>query len=387
MMNSLLFEGPNLEEVLNEARLCFGPDVEIEAANRVRRGGLLGFFASEWFEVWARPSAAVAANPALALLGDEDEADTFQSMVRNAMADRHVQGSAGVEPALQEYDAALDDFFGGGEPSSRELVGAGAPTGTGDTLAADHAALAAAMIPATVTAPRTIPDLATGPSAAAPVTSPASTPAAVALEDAPRGVSVFEEQRQPRADLLWALLDRLDGVPAAPALPATGVVVFVGEARHALGAARTMGERLARWNGDVAVVSRSKDIDGIPAWLLVDDLGDLANRADRWRQRGVVPIVLDLGTEVVDLVWAIRALTALQADQVRLVTEAWRLVEDVGRTAGKLGGVDAIELVAMADTVEPLAMLDLGIPISTVEGRPMTPELLAAVWLENRRRG
>ena len=91
MMNSLLFEGPNLEEVLNEARLCFGPDVEIEAANRVRRGGLLGFFASEWFEVWARPSAAVAAHPALALLDHEDEADTFQSMVRNAMADRHVR--------------------------------------------------------------------------------------------------------------------------------------------------------------------------------------------------------------------------------------------------------------------------------------------------------
>ena len=32
MSNSLLFEGRDLEEVLGEARLCFGPDVEIEAA-------------------------------------------------------------------------------------------------------------------------------------------------------------------------------------------------------------------------------------------------------------------------------------------------------------------------------------------------------------------
>ena len=388
MMNALLFEGPNLEEVLNEARLCFGADVEIEAANRVRRGGLLGFFASDWFEVWARPSAAVAANPALALLDGEDDADTFQSMVRNAMVDRRQRGGDGAEPALQEYDAALDDFFGGGDPSpARELVGAGGPAAAAvGERTVDHAALAAAMIPATVTAPR-VSSPSSPTVAPSPMVAPGTTSAAVALEDAPRGASVFEEQRAPKADLLWALLDRLEHVPAAPALPDAGVVVFVGDATRALGAARAMGERLALWNGDVAVVSRSKDVDGIPSWLLVDDLGDLATRADRWRQRGVVPIVLDLGTEVVDKVWAIRALTALQADQVRLVTEAWRLVEDVGRTAGKLGGVDAIELVAMADPVEPLAMLDLGIPISTVEGRPMTPELLAAVWLENRRRG
>jgi len=377
MMNSMLFEGPNLEEVLSEARLCFGSDVEIEAANRVRRGGVLGFFASEWFEVWARPSADVAANPALALVDDEEEADTFQSMVRHAMADRRIQGTQGPEPALLEYDAALDDFFGddGGGAPARELVGVGAGAASRPTTATapDNAALVAAMTPAVV--------------APAPAPAPAMTTAAVALEDAPRGATVFDEQRAPKSDLLWAMLDRLDRVPAPPALPETGVVVFVGAAKSALDSARRMGERLGLWSGDVAVISRSNHIEDIPSWLVVNDLDDLASRAGRWRQRGIVPIVLDLGAEVVDQVWAIRALTTLHADQVRLVTETWRLAEEVGRTAGKLGGVDAMELVAVADTVEPLAMLDLEIPISTVEGRPATPELLAAVWLENRHRG
>lgn len=374
-MNSMLFEGPNLEEVLSEARLCFGSDVEIEAANRVRRGGVLGFFASEWFEVWARPSEAVSANPALAVLDSEDEADTFQAMVRNAMVDRRMRGGEPHEPELQEYESALDDFFGG-EPApapapARELVGAGAVT----TAPAPAPAAPATPSPAPPPAPP-------ASAAAAPVIS-----AAVALEDAPRGTSVFEERSAPKSDLLWAMLERLDCVPAAPALPTSGVVVFVGQGRTAWESARTMGERLGLWTGDVAVVSRSAEVEGVPAWLVVNDLDDLAMRADRWRQRGVVPIVVDLGSEVVDQVWAIRALTTLRADQVRLVTEAWRLAEDVGRTTGKLGGVDAIELVALADTVDPLGMLDLDTPISTVEGRAATPELLAAVWLENRRRG
>jgi hypothetical protein len=399
-MNSMLFEGSNLEEVLNEARLCFGSDVEIESANRVRRGGMLGFFASEWFEVWARPSSDVAANPALALLDDENDADTFQSMVRNAMADRRIRSDQGLEPSLREYDAALDDFFGGGEAApARELVGAGA------AMVSDNAALAAAMIPAAVTTaaatPHAVASMAPGnapltaampptvqptPSATQVTASP-MTSAAVALEDAPRGASVFSEQQAPKSDLLWAMLERLEQIPTAPALPTTGLVVFVGQAKAAWDAARAMGERHALWNGDVAVVSRSPHLEDVPAWLVVNDLDDLASRAGRWRQRGIVPIVLDLGTEAVDQVWAIRAITQLQADQVRLVAEAWRLTEDVGRTAGKLGGVDAIELVAVADTVEPLAMLDLEIPISTVEGRTATPDLLAAIWLENRRRG
>ncbi len=372
MTNSMLFEGPNLEEVLSEARLCFGSDVEIEAANRVRRGGVFGFFASEWFEVWARPSNAVQANPALALLDEEDEADTFQSMVRNAMADRRISGGQPAEPVLAEFDAALDDFFGDGDPApGRQLVGAGAGVGA-NTVAAKPA-----PSPSTPIAPAP-----TAPAPAAPTTS-----AAVALEDPPRGTTVFDEERTPKTDLLWAMLERLDAVPAAPPVPEAGVVVFVGHGKTALDAARDMGERLGRWNGDVAVVSRSTQIEGVPSWLVVNDLADLAARADRWRQRGAVPIVLDLGTEAVDRVWALRALTELAADQVRLVAEAWRLADDVGRTAAKIGGVDAIELVAVADTVEPLAMLDLGIPVSTVSGRPATPDLLAAVWLENRRRG
>lgn len=431
MTNAMLFEGPLLDEVLAEARLCFGPDVEIEAANRVRRGGMFGFFATEWYEVWARPSAATVANPALRLVSDDGGADTFQDMVRNALADREINGNDPTS-AQQEYESALDRFFddedgrdgrrrpGGGTAPTRELVGAGAPAAPAPARELVGAAALAAPAPAPIP---TLPTPATAPAAAAvapapmPFTPPTAaratlaglaatamappapapiveertmtTPASVALEDAPRGDTVFAPERAPKTDLLWAMLGRLDQLPPAPSIPTDhGVIAFVGEAGAALETARQIGKRTGLWGGDVAVVSRRADArDRVPSWLLVDDLDELAGRADRWRQRGrVLPVVIDQGVEAGERVWARQALVDLQADQVRMVVEAWRLPEDVGRVAAKLGGVDALELTAVADSVEPLALLDLDIPLSTIEARPATPELLAAVWLENRRR-
>jgi hypothetical protein len=45
------FEGPVLEDLLDRVRAEAGPSAQIVAANRVRKGGLGGFFAREFFEV------------------------------------------------------------------------------------------------------------------------------------------------------------------------------------------------------------------------------------------------------------------------------------------------------------------------------------------------
>ena len=105
MSNPLLFEGRDLEEVLSEAQLVFGPEVEIVQANRVRKGGVFGFFAREWYEVWAHGPATLA-NPALALLDRDasvEEIDTFQSMVTNALA---------AQTPADGFDNAMERFFG-----------------------------------------------------------------------------------------------------------------------------------------------------------------------------------------------------------------------------------------------------------------------------------
>lgn len=392
MTNPLLFEGRDLEEVLSEAQLVFGPDVEIVQANRVRKGGLFGFFAREWFEVWAHGPAEARANPALALLDRDtadEEIDTFQSMVTNALA---------AQSTGDGFGNAMEQFFGD-DPRGEYSPGGVGPAGhqqaapavatlatprltEGGVALAERPTqmeLADAIAGVLPTAPA-LPDPASA-LAVAPATS-----AAVALEDAPRGASIFDEPRQSQTDLLWAVLDRIETMTDVPQLPTEGIVAFIGDASTALPLVQELGHRLGAWGNEVAVVTRRQH-DDIPAWLAVDDLDDLASRAPRWRKRdGVVPVIIDDSIDKPNLDWVGETMDALRPAQTRLVAEAWRLPEQVGRVALRLGGVDALELAQAGETIDPLAMLDLDIPIGSVEGRPASPELLAAVWLDRRRR-
>lgn len=398
MTNPLLFEGKDLEEVLSEAQLVFGPEVEIVQANRVRKGGVFGFFAREWYEVWAHGPATLA-NPALALLDRDasvDEIDTFQSMVTNALA---------AQTPEDGLDTAMDRFFGEptGRPATERDPGSGgapaipsappvpvvvaagaepAPTGGGVAVAEypEPATLADALATVIPSAMPATPE----PAAAAP--SMPTTSAAVALEDAPRGASIFDEPRQARTDLLWAILDRIETMTAIPTMPEQGIVVYIGDASSSLPVVQELGHRLGLWGNEVAVVTRRQHPD-VPTWLAIDDLGDLHARAPRWAKReGVVPVIIDDSIDKPSFDWVGEALDALKPAQTRLIAEAWRLPEQVGRVALRLGGVDAIELAQAGDTIDPLALLDLDIPVGSVEGRPASPELLAAVWLDRRRR-
>ena len=43
----LLLEGPDLQEILGQAREAYGPTVRVVQAEQVRSGGLGGFFAKQ----------------------------------------------------------------------------------------------------------------------------------------------------------------------------------------------------------------------------------------------------------------------------------------------------------------------------------------------------
>ena len=387
MSNPLLFEGRDLEEVLSEAQLVFGPEVEIVQANRIRKGGVFGFFAREWYEVWAHGPATLA-NPALAMLDRDanvEEIDTFQSMVTNALA---------AQTPAHGFDNAMERFFGDErdrEAAARDrtptLPEAAPPARVARPVSEPAGAVALAERPSAAALTEAVAAVlpAAAPTVAASVMP--ATSAAVALEDAPRGVSIFDEPRPPRTDLLWAVLERIETMTAIPQMPQQGIVVYIGDASTTLPLVQDLGHRLGLWGNEVAVVTR-RHHDDIPTWLAIDDLGDLQSRAPRWAKReGVVPVIIDDSIDKPSLDWVGEALDALRPAQTRLIAEAWRLPEQVGRVALRLGGVDAIELAQTDDTIDPLALLDLDIPVGSVEGRPASPELLAAVWLDRRRRG
>ena len=183
------------------------------------------------------------------------------------------------------------------------------------------------------------------------------------------------------------MLEHLESVVTTTSMPESGIVVFVGDAALALPAVQALGQQLGMWSNEVSVVSR-RTLDAVPTWLSIDSDEDLAARLPRWRRReGVVPVIIDQPIDAPKLDATLQILDTIEPAQVRLVTEAWRLPEQTGRLAGRFGGVDVIDLVDTADSLDPLGMIDLDIPIGSVEGRPASPELLAAVWLDRRRHG
>lgn len=63
MPQQLLLEGPDLEALILRAREQYGPDCRIVRAEKVRSGGVMGFFAREHFELTVEVAASQAAKP------------------------------------------------------------------------------------------------------------------------------------------------------------------------------------------------------------------------------------------------------------------------------------------------------------------------------------
>lgn len=108
------FEGPELEPVLERVRARYGDRAHIVAANRVRRGGVGGFFAREYYEVVVDEHADPAfdvATPALVVdVRDEPEPLTLpaRSVLDLAEAINGTERSR-QHPAATAADARYDD--------------------------------------------------------------------------------------------------------------------------------------------------------------------------------------------------------------------------------------------------------------------------------------
>ena len=77
--------------------------------------------------------------------------------------------------------------------------------------------------------------------------------------------------------------------------------------------------------------------------------------------------------------WTRRVIDALQPTMVWGAADAARKPEDVFEWAEQLGGFDALGVGNLDGTVSPAAVLQCGIPVGRLEGRPATPLLWASL--------
>jgi len=387
-VRQLRYEGFPLEAVLARVHEAHGADVTITAADRVRRGGIGGFFAREVFQVTVTvPEDTVERH---------DDDLTFVPLGRIGVFD-------------DDRPVVLDDFPDDAEIDPEDIPGALALTGTPERDALDaeiwellaQAAMApaaeplpvesappfepVAIEPAVVEPPAAVevvePIRSSGPIAsttlipAAPVPVPV-VPAPVVFPAMEAPAPAPEATPEPASVDLGALIERFEPHWRAPGLPTSGVIAVVGARAEALRVAGALATSIGVEPDDVIVATP-------PVHIVVPTEAEAVRLAatTRFRCRPLAVIVVELLPGREGHEWARVVLEGLRAEQVRLAVDTSALVAQQHHGIAAIGGVDVIDLLGAALHPDPALALGAPAPIGTIDGRAATPEMWAATVL------
>ncbi len=432
----LRYEGFPLEAVLARVHAAHGADVTITAADRVRRGGIGGFFAKELFQVTVTVPAPADDDEAelnfvplgrmsifgddavsdLEVIGDEPDYDEIDP--------EDVAGALSLDPAPVRDDAdaeiwALLAKAAVSTPPAPAAPQAQAPVPVPAPVAVPAPVPVAAPVPApvpaagaiapAVVAPVTqLPEIVAPIHSAGPIASttliPASsvvgTPFDPAQVTPPFPGAASAAERLPvtttrpvsaeaagstgtiragaRVDLN-GLIARFETVPPVPPLPTAGIVAVIGSRTEALEVAGGLAARLGIPTDEVIVASPPADVV-VPT---PEDAMRLA-ATTRYRCAPVAVIVLELVPGRQGHEWVRVVLDGLRSEQVRLAADTTRLIAHQHLSIAAVGGVDVIDLLGASEHPAPDDALHLPTPIASIDGRPATPELWAATVLAGR---
>jgi len=338
----LRYEGPELDEILARIRSDHGDRAEIVNAELVRSGGIAGFFSKEHYEVTVvdpgpeqpqgdaggdAPAATAAAEAPTVAAERPDFAALLSSMVDEEPQVDRVELSDGtthtspveLSDRVERFDrAAAPPPRTGGlrRPSEVPFDDGSVPTELGDLCGA----------------PVVISEL------------------------------ISDVTRRMRR---------------APSLPDDGVVAIVGARGDAVNAAVGVARSIGQIASDVLVAAPSAE--SIPP----EDMAATVRATIRQRERRgrtgptLVVVVVEPGRD--GHRWATSLMSILDAAQTRLALAGWRPVERLEQTILGLGGVDAVDVVDLESAEAPGLLLDLDVPVATIDGEPATVEAWVAV--------
>ncbi|MCU1485407.1 MAG: hypothetical protein JWN67_2153 [Actinomycetia bacterium] len=340
------FEGTSIEAVLEEARAQVGAGVRIVEANRLRRGGIGGFFAKERFEV----------------------AVEVTEMSAPASAKARRVFPTGTDPVLALADEVSDGELASSlsteQDAFAELLGRIARDVQDDVAVA----ASSPMSPAPVA--HHLPELST---------PPPSSSSALGLLGLPSAIVPTGE------DTATGLLRALSALPVAGPVPraAGDVVAVVGERHAALALARAIATELGLAHDEVVLASEHDDGEDLPLGCLLPTLPAVADErcSARWRRRPSI-VVVDVPVRPGASTFGRRALEALEPTATWGAVMAASKPEDVRAWSDSLGGLDAVAVDGLDDTSTPASILGTGIPVARLDGRPASPALWTALLME-----
>lgn len=438
MASQLRFEGAELDDVLERVRAEVGPDARIVGANRIRKGGVAGFFAKEGFEVIVdlngevphgasksrrapkngRPRSAKV--PASVLdLADDISADEHEQVIDlgepavSTEREDFGQMLSRLTQALDEEEAL--DIPNGQGPNLQGLTGQGltgqGPTGQRPTWNAP--AEPAVHEPVVEDGPvnpnahyrRTTPDL-TAPTMHVPQPAPPQAPPQIPQQRLQPGPQQIPMQAPPQGmprpdarfvalglppelvpstvvdDVRTALFQRLAQLPPPPPLPRiNGVVIaVVGIGTAPISIARRLADELEVPGENVILATPEAMSD-----LSHPEEAEAFRLGVRRRSEATI-VACSIGPGRAQLGWAHRILDRLEPTITWGVVDASCKPEDIQHRVALLGGIDVLALTGVADTVSPAAILSLGIPVGRIGSNHATPAVWADLLMERLER-
>ncbi len=412
------FEGPELEQLVDDVRHRYGDDVAIVEANKVRRGGVGGFFARELFEVVVEVDDE---NPARTPSGprtlmdlvdavddgpepqfydvektDDLEWETLASpeTVEALLDQLDETRSRGRAPVPQTTVSTDGDAFA--DVLRRIAHSTEEPTRTPASAAADdepfrsfaddarRAASSSRRAPAPARASE--PGPRTPVRGQRPRNSP-SRPATPGLaldrrQLAELGLPADVLDRPLRAtDRISALLELAESFPRPRPLP-TGpdaVIALVGDRSAMEHAVAWVNEQLGLAPDRLMLATRNEE-KVFPLERRIADHDRAAELRRSWRRRSTpVLVAVDAPVGLRHTTWTRHVLDALEPAAVWAVVDAQRKPEDVVAWGERIGGVDAVAIDRTGETASPAAILTTGLPVSLLDGHAATPARWAAV--------
>jgi hypothetical protein len=384
LASQLRFEGAELDDVLERVRREVGPDARIVGANRIRKGGIGGFFAKEGYEVVVdvgddgqapRParSRSAAARPRAARVPASvlDLADEVSRDEREQVIDL---SDASVSTERTDFGAMLARL-------SRELDEEEASMPRTDERPVAPSSHYRRVTVEPDAAPAAVPPVA--PAVGAPA-APAPAPAReIAPQPDARLLALgLPYELTPSAaahnDTRAALVQRLAQLPAPPPLPRTNgvVIAVVGVGTAPIALARRLADELEVDSENVMLATPEAMSD-----MSHPEEADAVRRGCRRRSEPTI-VACSIGSGRAQLGWAHRMLDRLEPTITWAVVDASCKAEDIGHRVALLGGVDVLALTGISDTVSPAAVLALDIPVGRIGSNPATPAVWADLLME-----
>ncbi len=180
-----------------------------------------------------------------------------------------------------------------------------------------------------------------------------------------------------------ALVTALAELPKAPQVhPSKGTIVaVVGERNEAIAFAGDLCERWGRPAEDVVLASQT--FRGKGPSTIVRTVRTAEDSRRSWSRRPHPTIVaVDSHPGSGDTTWAEHVLTAFEPITTYGVADATRKSEDIAAWAKALGGIDALAVNHMAETVSPASVIATEIAVDRIDGRKASPAYWAMLLVD-----